>query len=1403
MKIEVIGDFEVKKTAQRYWYSEEQAAYFMEQSVLDDFMLDTDKYMNNATIYKDIAWIPFLILLGEPGIGKSTELEKIRSNTTADKVYVDLSNCYNEENVVSNVFNNEQIETWKNNNSSMYLFLDSFDECQSRMPSIGILLIQEFQKLKAFKERLFVRITSRSTEWPSFFLDDIKKAWYPYKQVNQVINEVQIFNLAPLQLVNVTEVLRDKKINVDKFVQEAERAKVIPFLLRPVTLNMLINIYDENERFPTDIFDLYFNGCQRLCGEINSKRTEKTGKLPLASQKSFIIASRIAAISIFTNRNVFVLEQFCEDRNSIAISELANGSDYTLDESMQIEESDIRQVLETALFRSDGKKKYAWSHYSYAEFLAAYYILEMKLTDVQLETLLFENITVGVQSVNPLVETAVWVAAKNKNIRELLIENNPDIAIKSDLSHFSNVEKQLILENILLFLKEYKLDDFQLDLRSCISGLYFNNMEEILLKYIKDSQFNLLSRRQALLIYGYSGQEINEIIELLFGILNDPNENVLFKKECAMYIGQYGNANAKLDLRKFINDKKDFDFRLRGTILDILWPDLIETEEMLGYLMIRENELELYGAYELFITKIEESTMEEELDVYVKWLSQLNNDLFKSRRTDKLISRIRELLFNNYQESMQMVCKTIFNELTKNVPSSYERSRNFYLSLNSLEAISFWKNMMLIAPDLERFSNLIKYFRDSSENKEIIMYLINEYDYGVQFNKGYILKLVFMLFHYSLDSSVYEAIFRLMKKDEVAHRELDYYFEAIKLESDRAKDGRTLIRWARENKEESRESNKANMEMKECKNELDKFSLNRDTQFLFNALRIMAFDKYGNTKNTWESKIDETDIWKLLDKETENLIIEGMKIYLENVVEIECAKNETSVTYEQLLVFKILSYLWDNQKDILFELTLEKWMIFLPCIIKYPYSTGSEMEHKAIELIAVIHLKASNMIIRELIIQVEKENIDSDYLSILRLATRIWDEEWTEQIIDKYRTEKLTAKSFKYTLGNVPDAQMPSFNCFLLEIAQNINQASPYKMELLVNSVGTVLNNFKNEYWKLLWKHMNVDHDFGKEIIKELASCRRQEWISLTDEDVAELYKYTLVEYPEEDDPKHSGGVAHFVSPRDEIGEFRNGLITILREKGTKLSYQMLLEISQANPEKVWLKYSLNIARDNARRKIWQPVSTNELLQLVHSNKSTLINSEEELMALIKRLLDDLQFKLQCENPQVQFLWNEQKNENGSKVYTPKTENEFSDYVCQFLRERLDDKGIVANREVEIRRSGGSVSGERPDIIISAISQRQNEPYKPIELIIEVKGNWNKDLMIAMEEQLINRYLESNPNSCGLYLVGWFNSVKWDMTDRRSHAKKLSENEVIKRLKATQVKLDKKIVDFYVMDCSF
>jgi hypothetical protein len=78
-------------------------------------------------------------------------------------------------------------------------------------------------------------------------------------------------------------------------------------------------------------------------------------------------------------------------------------------------------------------------------------------------------------------------------------------------------------------------------------------------------------------------------------------------------------------------------------------------------------------------------------------------------------------------------------------------------------------------------------------------------------------------------------------------------------------------------------------------------------------------------------------------------------------------------------------------------------------------------------------------------------------------------------------------------------------------------------------------------------------------------------------------------------------------------------------------------------------------------------------------------------------------------------------------------ENTFSDAVKLYLERELENRGIIANREVEVSHAAGASIGERTDIRIDAIRRSANgSGFDVISAVIEVKGCWNDELFSAL-----------------------------------------------------------------------
>jgi hypothetical protein len=135
------------------------------------------------------------------------------------------------------------------------------------------------------------------------------------------------------------------------------------------------------------------------------------------------------------------------------------------------------------------------------------------------------------------------------------------------------------------------------------------------------------------------------------------------------------------------------------------------------------------------------------------------------------------------------------------------------------------------------------------------------------------------------------------------------------------------------------------------------------------------------------------------------------------------------------------------------------------------------------------------------------------------------------------------------------------------------------------------------------------------------------------------------------------------------------------------------------------------------------------------------------------------QVELQGESPGAVDLW----DEVSPGVFKPKDENRLSDYVARHLRRDLSRKrGIIVNREVEIRRGSGGAEGERTDLKIEARTLEPHaEQFGLVTVIVEVKGCWHRHVNSAMQVQLRDRYLKENPCRHGLFLVGWHCCPQW------------------------------------------
>lgn len=119
--------------------------------------------------FEEIADVPCLALLGEPGIGKSTALRDVVAAAEAAAVSsgdlvlsINLAGVGSDVGLYRRVFDDPTFKTWHSGSAHLHLFFDSLDEALLEASSIATLLLDELERCD--RDRLSLRIACRTAE---------------------------------------------------------------------------------------------------------------------------------------------------------------------------------------------------------------------------------------------------------------------------------------------------------------------------------------------------------------------------------------------------------------------------------------------------------------------------------------------------------------------------------------------------------------------------------------------------------------------------------------------------------------------------------------------------------------------------------------------------------------------------------------------------------------------------------------------------------------------------------------------------------------------------------------------------------------------------------------------------------------------------------------------------------------------------------------------------------------------------------------------------------------------------------------------------------------------------------------------------------------------------------------
>ncbi|MCR2807972.1 NACHT domain-containing protein [Paenibacillus soyae] len=1318
-----------------------------------------DIYNEHVVSFDKISEVPCLILLGEPGIGKTEALKSIERTEDNHTLKIDLRSYGTEERLVRNIFENQMFESCMKGEHNLHLFLDSLDECLLRIDYVSTLLAEEFKKYKnnPHLKKLFLRIACRTADWPSLLERELADLWGN--------DNIQIMELTPLRRVDVYNAAVELGIDADRFMSEIREKGVIPLAIKPITLKFLLNLYTRHGNFPSTQKELYLQGCELLCEETNESRVASRNKGSMRAKERLKVAARIAALMVFSNkyavwRGINLGDVPVED---ITISEISGIHPKLIEASLIIPESEIEETLSTGLFSSRGLNRFGWVHQTYAEFLAALYVSQAELSLEQIMSLIEHPLDSERKLIPQLHEVSAWIATLNVDVFRQIINHDPQVLLRSDVASADTEDKKSLVDGLLKLYDAEKIRDWDFD--EFFYKLNNPALEQQLKPYVLDRQFSYVARRAAIRIARACKLKILQD-DLLKVVLNQDEDNQI-RTQAGYALSEFADEETKRKLIPLVKSDagEDPDDELKGAALRALWPQYLSGEELFPLLSLPKRR-NFTGIYRVFLNyEILEKLQVKDLPAALKWVLQHAIDERFDSQIDDLVYGIlnRAGQYLDIHEILIAFTDVVRARLVhfdsfsyiKDVLQNHTARRTLILSLLNTESE---QEVILTSA----FSGLIK----SEDFPWMIEQLKNDLSPELQQKWSILLKRTF---NTSSPEQV-ELLYSAINNNKMLAQHCRVFFQSIPLDSAQARELKE--RYMRRLKgQESKEKypqlhppidERITLRLEEFEaGHLDAWwQLNWD---------LGINDEKGHVEE-YEPNIKALPSWNKVNANDEVRILSAARKYLLEKNSEATNWFGTDTRYRSAMAgYRALRLVYEQDNTFLLSLTSSHWENWSPVILtQWVTSERNEgMIHG--QLVKLAYINAPDRVIADLLRLIDKENQQHSNVFIIRSMKECWDTRLGEVVLNMLKMQSLMPESIKCLLDELIRNKIVGAEEYAISLIKPELLVVEDSRKLAINAAVVLLNNSRNVGWDTLWLLKESYPDFVQDVFLSFSSrVDGHKLIQLLSETaLADLYIWLVKRFPHKEDPNHDDEMAHWVGPREEIADFRDGILRYLSNKGTLESCNQIERIVSELPEPSWLKWALLEAQSVTRRNTWSPPTPIEVVQLVGNRHRRLVQSESQLLEVLIESLNRLEQKLHGITPAVVWLWNEVDRQK----YRPRSENELSDYVKQHLEEDLLGKGIIVNREVEIRRSAGSLPGERTDIHVNAILPgRSRGTFDAITVIIEVKGNWHREIYHAMETQLVGRYLKEGKCKYGLYLIGWFESSRWDVTDNRKSA---------------------------------
>ncbi|MEM8671188.1 MAG: hypothetical protein AAGG48_26940 [Planctomycetota bacterium] len=1406
----------------------------------------------------------FLALLGEPGIGKSHEFQLAFRNAKAGAesrghlvVDYDLRECHSAQDLIAQVFDNADVDAWRQGDHEYHVYLDSLDEGLLEVRTLNAVMAGQLKRLGECASRLRLRIACRTTDWGSQIQAVAEEIWGS--------DSVEVLELAPLRLADVQLAATDEGVDPAKFTTEVSRLQVEAFAMNPVTLKLLLDEFRASGAMPSSKKELYHRGCRHLASETSPSRQEAGQCGRLEPDQRVLLAARIAFHLLFCGKSsVYTGVENDKLDSALTLADLAGGKEEFRGNDLIVSEDMIRETVSTGLFSARGSDLFGFAHQTYAEFLAALYLTQSSLSREQRKSLLFHPGDPR-KVVPQLGEVAAWHSLESAEIQSSILQGDPQVLLRGDFALADDSVKASLVERLLEGYRSEELDDSDWLYRGFYQKLDHSGLHRQLEPVLLDRSLNRTTRRFACDVAEQC--RLQSLQQTLLRVTLDESD-LHETRHHAAHAFVATNPPAT-ELRRLLplasgTAGEDPDGDLRGTALAALWSaSLIDAKSMFTEFITEPKRDNYGGDYSHFLhTKLSEGLAQEDIPIALQWAQQHVHYCDKIHVYHYVIDAIIEVALEHLDLHPVRVALAGF------IHAGLRPERRVPLQPSHFDEVDAdWRR--------EIGTLVVNQIADVQENwydvHQTCALLFRQVDIP------WLISRISALSEESQKSDWAQVLFQVYRQSDATHRDaiiecstreiavseaFQGYFGAVEINSPEAERMREGYQREQELKRreralaDRRQQGEANLSAGEVLEGFLRRSEEGDLNAWWQLTRLFSGTEQEKNRDSLDN-LTTYLCWEAAETATRDRIVRAAERYVNSwVAQPDRWLSGEVDFYPDLAGYQALVLLDELNRGAVDRLPQERWanlssVVFCHRTISHE---GNASFQRQLRLVAEVYDRAPESVIQIILKLIDSRNQinrgwDVPFLDRLR---ECWDAKLMRAILTRakrgYQSRTFLATSphqNRHRLGKLSSGSraaavappmrrsgqgiiIPRYmrdktaasdtllrpklmeSVLSVLIGRGYSPALAFARQLVADRSwhGELARSAASALWfqapdraaKKLISVFHKDRNFLRSVMAKLVDGHRFSRIQpegLQPSDIADLYRLMVKEFPYHEDPQHDG--AHNVSTREQVGRFRDGFLEQLRNTGTAEACYELAELVNDFPELTFLRWNLRSARRVHLQSSWSPQTCDGLRELLRRSQNRLVRTDRELQHVVLESLERLQERLSGKTPAIRDVWDYQRK---TKTWMPIDENDFTDYIARHLKQDLESSGIIALREVEIRRAHKS-KGERTDLYIVAVVGDRDRESVVLQVVVEVKGCWHEDVFTAMQDQLHDRYMCNARFARGIYIVGWFLCKEWcDSDSRKGKTRKWAVAEVrqLFQQQAEALSTDDESVSSFVFD---